>query len=247
MILDVIHTFSIKFLNPLPYLPMINIMVSVLIFGSPMTKICRKHKQCFLIIKVSRKYLSIAISHLFIHRSCQNRYDCSFVPNYFMDKRQMHFNTMFILFIINIQHEKSLLFFELIDCFDVNFKRTKRSHVLISVCKTTSWKVFMMSWTKDKNSFNIVRSCNVLISPCSCRSTIVKTSMRSNKCLYDLRLLIFLCTIYVLSYFCVKVSSCIIDSLRLSVYHYPAWRHCRYCLSMIKYQRFILTLELKEG
>ena len=40
MTLDMIHSFSIKFFNTLPDLTMIFIMISKLVFVSPMTKIC---------------------------------------------------------------------------------------------------------------------------------------------------------------------------------------------------------------
>lgn len=45
----------------------------------------------------------------------------------------MHLDAVLILFIIDIEHEKTLLFFQLINNFSVNLEWTKRSIILIHV------------------------------------------------------------------------------------------------------------------
>ena len=70
----------------------------------------------------------------------------------------------------------------------VNLKWSKRSSIFVHISKSTSWKIFPMRWTKNKNSFNVVWSLQILIRPCSSWSAIIIASMRSNNCFYSSRL-----------------------------------------------------------
>lgn len=199
MVLNIVHTLTIKLFNTLPNFSMIFIMICELMLTAPMTKICRKNKKSFFIIKVRSKNFAIIVCHLLIHRTSQNWYNFSFITNCLKDKRQMHFDTVFILFIINVYHMKSLLLLQFIYYLFVHLQRTKRSTIFVDISQSTSWEIFMMRGTKNKYPFNIVRSSNILISPSSSRPAKIKSCMRSDKSFYLFVLHCFFGSVYVLT------------------------------------------------
>ena len=152
----------------------------------------------------------------------------------------MHLDTVLILFIINIEHEKALLFLQFIDCLYIDFEWSEGSHILIHIGQTATWKIFVMWGAKNKDSFNVVRSCHILISPGCSWSAEIKTCMRSNQSFNCFGFFIFLGSIDVFSHFGIQLSSWLLYCLRLLVYHSPAWRHWRYLFSIDSHEPFII-------
>lgn len=144
----------------------------------------------------------------------------------------MHLNTMLVLIVINIQHMKTLLLLQLIHTLNIYLNSAQRSTVLIHIRQCTTRKIFMMRRTKNKHSFYVIRTNNILISPRSRRTTVVKASMRTNQSLHPSRPFLLFGTIYILNQLGIQLTRCVNSHLRLSVYHCPAWRHCRDCFSM---------------
>lgn len=183
LILDMIHALPIQFLDALPDFPVILIMIGVFVLGTPVAKICREDKQCMFIVKVRRKYLAVFFCHFFVDRASQDGNYFDLVADCLMDKRQVHFNAVFVLVVIDVKHKKALLFLQLVHNLDIDFKGSERGVVLVHIGESAAWEVFVMRGPEDEYPLDAVGPSYILVCPRCCWSAEIKTSMRSNQCL----------------------------------------------------------------
>jgi hypothetical protein len=120
MTLNVVHPFSVKFFNALPNFSIILVIVSKSVLWPPMTKVSWKNEKSLLVVKVRCKDLTILFRHLLINRTSHDGYYFDFTSQGFVDQRQMHLDTMFVLLIIDVDHMKSLFSFKLLHYFNVH-------------------------------------------------------------------------------------------------------------------------------
>lgn len=111
----------------------------------------------------------------------------------------MHFYAVLIFVVVDVQHEESFFFFELIDCVGVYREWAEGSTVLVHGGQSTSWKVFVVGGAKDEDSFVGMRTSDVLVGPSCSRSTEIVTCMRHDQCTYIIRCKSFFGSIDVLS------------------------------------------------
>lgn len=199
VVLDMVHSLTIKFLYALPNLTVIFVVIREFMFLTPMTKIRWEDKQSFGIIEVRSKDFTIILGHFLIYRTCENWNYFDLVAYCFVDERKVHLNTMFIFLVIDVNHEKSFLFFELFNHIYIYIERTKRSIVFVHIGERTPWKVLVMRRPKDENSLDVVRAGDILISPSRRRSTEVVSGMRSDQSLDLLWFFVLFRPIYVRS------------------------------------------------
>lgn len=147
----------------------------------------------------------------------------------------MHLDTMLVLIIVDVQHMKPFLQFQLVNCLNINVQRTNRGVVLVHVGKGTSREVLVVWGTEDEHAFYIIGSRHVLIGPGCSRPTEIKSRMGTDECFDSFWMHLLLSPVYILRQFSTQLPSWISKELRLLVYHSPACRHCRDCFSIISH------------
>ncbi len=150
---------------------------------SPVAEVTRYDKQGVGVIKVRRKYFAVVIGHFFIDWPSEDGYDFGVLPKRLYNERQVHFNAMLILLVVNVQHEEPLLLLEPVHHLHVDFQGPKGSVVLVHVCKRASREIFVMGGAEDEDSFDIVGTGDVLVGPPGSGSTEVESCMRANQSL----------------------------------------------------------------
>ena len=125
---------------------------------TPMTKISGEYKNRFRIIKIPCKYLPIFIRHLLINGPCHNGNKLNISAQTLDNKGQVHFKTMLILLIINIDHMKALLFLQLVNGLDINTLTlnidrdgSHRGVILISIGQSAARKVLVMGRSEKEH------------------------------------------------------------------------------------------------
>ena len=73
VVLEEVHALTVQFLDALPYLAEVLVVVCEIEFLTPVAEIRGEYEQTFIVIKIRRKYLAILISHFFINRPSDNR------------------------------------------------------------------------------------------------------------------------------------------------------------------------------
>ena len=91
--------------------------------------------------------------------------------------------------------------------FDVHRERAERSGIFIHVSECATGKIFMMGRAEDKDSFNVVRFCDVLVAPCCSGPTVVIASMWADDCLDLFGCYILFGSGQVLGEFCIELVS----------------------------------------
>ena len=99
---------------------------------------------------------TVVVSHLFVYGSGEDRDDFDISTDNFDNKGQMHLDAMFVLIIVDIQHVESFFQFELVYHLHVDLKWAEGSVVLVQVGESASWKIFVVGWSEDEDSFDVI-------------------------------------------------------------------------------------------
>ena len=73
----------------------------------------------------------------------------------------MHLDAMYVFIIIDVQHVESFFQFELVYHFNVDLQWAEGSVVLVQVGESASWKILMVGWSEDEDSFDVIGSSDI--------------------------------------------------------------------------------------
>jgi hypothetical protein len=108
------HSFAVQLLNALPDLPILWSLVCELESRTPVAEIARDNERGLGIIEVWGKHLRVVISHFLVYRSRHYWHNLHLLTQSFGNVGQMHFNRVFILLVINVDHLKTLFILEFV-------------------------------------------------------------------------------------------------------------------------------------